>query len=181
MRLSEDIKQRIINNSSHILDESYGATTDEMVEIFKKSCAEYISSFDELKQRKKLLEKYADFMLGTNSVEVRIKLDEEDYPVRYRIELGYEFAVRYQRTKYSTDRVDFTLNLEQLEGNAFDCGDHLRDRLEDDRDIKNSLRFIMSRITTSKQLLNEEPRCTIFFDDEGQFYVPNFKLRRYHA
>ena len=175
MRLSEDIKNRIIQNASHILDENYGATTNEMIDIFKKSCAEYISNFDELKSRAKLLEQYHDFMLGTNVVEVRIKLEGEDYPDRYRVEIGYEYAVRYTRTKYLTEKADFILNLDDLTGNARDCGDMLKDRLEADREIKKRLKFIMSRITTSKQLLREEPRCQIFFDDEGQFYVPNFK------
>lgn len=181
MRLSEDIKNRIIANASHLLDENYGATTNEMTEIFKKSCADYISQFDELKSRAKLFEQYRDFMLGTDTVEVRIKLEGDDYPIRYRIKIGYEFAIRYTRTKYSTDRSEFSINLDDLTGNAHDCGDILKDRLEADREISNNLRFIMKRITTSKQLLNEEPRCAIFFDDEGQFYVPNFKLRRYHA
>lgn len=177
MRLTEDMKNRIINNSSHLLDENYGATTDEMTKIFKESCAEYISKFDELKIRRKLLEQYHDFMLGTDTVEVRIKLDGDDYPVRYRIEIGYEFAVKYKRTKYSTERDDFILNLENLEGNARDCGDFLKDRLESDREVTNNLKFIMKRITTSKQLLREEPRCSLFFDDEGQFYIPDFRMR----
>lgn len=178
MRLTEEIKNRIITNSSHILDETYGATTDRMTEIFKEACAKHIASLDELKSRAKLLEQYHDFMLGTDVVEVRIKLEGEDYPVRYRVEIGYEYAVRYTRTKYSTERDDFVLNLDKLTGNAHDCGDMLKDRLEADRDIKTSLKFIMSRITTSKQLLREEPRCAIFFDDEGQFYVPDFKEKK---
>lgn len=177
MKLTNEIKDRILGNSGHLLDEEYGRTFKEMKISLEKALARYVSDYREIQKRKELLEKYPDYMTPTSRAILLIPIEGNRYDTEFRFDMGFEFAQKHKKDEWGCKEIPFCVTVAEIEGDARELAYLYKDRIEEETKLRMSLSDVLKRVTTSNQLLREEPRCSLFFDDEGQFYIPDFRMR----
>lgn len=177
MKLTKEIKERILGNAGHLLDDEFGSTIKEIEMCLKKALARYVSDYREIQKRKEILEEYPDYVTPTSSAILLIPIEGDRYDTEFKFDIGFKFAQKRKEYKWGYTDVPFYVTVAEIEGEAREVAYLYKDRIEQDRKVRTELKDILRRVTTSGQLIAEEPRCDIFFDDEGQFYIPKFGRR----
>lgn len=177
MKLTNEIKERILGNSSHLLDDDFGSTLNEIEMCLEKALARYVSDYREIQKRKEILEEYPDYVTPTSRGILLIPIEGNRYDTEFRFDMGFKFAQKRKECAWGYEEVLFRVTVAEIEGEAREVAYLYKDRIEQDAKLRTELKDILRRVTTSGQLIAEEPRCQIFFDDEGQFYIPKFDRR----
>lgn len=178
MKLSNEMKNRILSYSDYLLDEDFGWSFNNLKKELENALKRYVSAYESIQDRKKLLEKYPDYMTPTNEIILVIPVKGNRCDVEFKFKLDFEFAQSHRKGVWGYETNRFWITMTELEGEARKLADDYKERLEENKEIYNKLNSILNRVTTSNQLLKEFPICGIFFDDEGQFYIPDFKNRK---
>lgn len=178
MKLSKEIKDRILSYSDYLLDSDFGWPLNDLKNELEKVLKRYVSDYKVIQDRKKLLEKYREYMTPTKEIILVIPVEGSRYDVQFKVELEFEFAESHRKGTWGYESNRFFVTMTELEGEVRQLADDYKERLEENIRMNTKLRSVLNRVTTSNQLLKEMPICGIFFDEEGQFYVPSFNKEK---
>lgn len=178
MKLSKEIKERILSYSDYLLDRDFGWPLNDLKSELEKALKRYVSDYKVIQDRKKLLEKYREYMTPTKEIILVISVEGSRYDVQFKVELDFEFAQSHRKGTWGYESNKFFVTMTELEDEVRQLADDYKERLEENIRMNTKLRSVLNRVTTSNQLLKEMPICDIFFDEEGQFYIPNFNKEK---
>lgn len=173
MRLTKDMKDIILKHCYHLLDEEFGCSTSEITNRLRDSVAKFVSSREDIQERKRIYDEYKEYVYTTERVNLIYQMDERN--MNLDIPMMFKMAVKKDISSYA-DEV-FKVYEEDLDGHSLSIMNEFRKRTVANSNMFSRLSNVLKRVTTSKQLLKEIPECSVFFDEEDQFYIPDFSKR----
>lgn len=174
MKLNERMRTSMRANAANLLNAKYCSTTDEMYEKMRKAISDELAERDDFKERVNLLKEYPCYVTPDNRVDVVI-FPKEEISHKMTIRLDFKFAQKHYTNTLGGYNIDWP-SVSELELSE-ETGEHIRAytrRLEDNHLMLKRIDDVYSRVTTLKQLLMEIPALGIFFDEDGDFFVPDF-------
>lgn len=174
MKLKDNIRTSIKANSANLLNEQYCATTDEMYEKMRKAISDELKERDDFKERVNLLKKYPCYITAEDRIDL-IMFPKKPHGNKVAIRLDFKFAKKFHMTDSQGHNIywDTVSELELSE----ETGELIRAytrRLDNNYSMAKRIDDVIYRVTTSKQLLKEIPSLSVFFDEDGEFIVPDF-------
>lgn len=169
MRLTKDMRERILGNAKHLNDDVYGMSTAEMRRNADMYIKVEVSLDSEIEERTKMLEEYPDYCIPSNRVKVWLSENEGDWTY---LAIDRAFAQKHDR--------DLCIEYPEFRFSRF--SEHVRkniviytDRMKADNEMRNKVNDALGRCTTVKQLIAKCPETAAFFDEDDEFYIPDWK------
>lgn len=169
MRLTKDMRERILRNAKHLNDDVYGMSTAEMERNADIYMEAEVALDSEIEEQTRMLEEYPDYCTPSNRVKVWLSEDEKDW--KY-LRIGRAFAQKHDQ--------DWRNKCPEFRFSRF--SEHVRkniviytDRRKADNEMWNKVNDALSRCTTAKQLIAKCPETAAFFDEDEEFRIPDWK------
>lgn len=173
MRLTKDMRDIILKHCYHLLDEEFGCTTLEINNRLRDSVAKFVSSREDIQERKRIYDEYKEYVYSTDRVNLIYQMNGRNKTLD--IPMMFKMAVKKDISSYA-DEV-FKVYKETLDTQSLRILIEVEKRTIANENMFSRLSNVLKRVTTSKQLLKEIPECSVFFDEEDQFYIPDFSKR----
>lgn len=174
MRLNDKIRTSIRANFASLLNEQYCATTDEMYEKMRKAISDELSKRDDFKERLNLLKRYPCYVEAEDRIDLII-FPKKPLGDKVAIRLDFKFARKFHMTDSQGYSIYWdTVSELELSKETGELIKAYTRRLEDNYLMRKRIDDVFYRVTTSKQLLREIPSLSVFFDEDGEFIVPDF-------
>lgn len=173
MRLTKDMRNIILNHCNNLLDEEFGCTTLEICNRLRDSVAKFVSSREDIQERKRIYDEYKEYVYSTDRVNLIYQMNGKNNTLD--IPMMFKMAVKKDISSYA-DEV-FKVYKETLDTQSLRILIEVEKRMIANDNMVSRLSNVLKRVTTSKQLLKEIPECSVFFDEEDQFYIPDFSKR----
>lgn len=173
MRLTKDMRDIILKNCYHLLNGEFGYTTLEITNRLRDSVAKFVSSREDIQERKRIYDEYKEYVYSTDRINLIYHMNGRNQTLD--IPMMFKMAVKKDISSYA-DEV-FKVYEEDLDGHSLSIMNEFEKRTIANSNMSSRLSNVLNRVTTSKQLLKEIPECSVFFDEEDQFYIPDFSKR----
>lgn len=172
MRLTKVMKDTILSNTSHLSDGIYGMTTKAMKEnalIYMKADISLDSGIEE---RCRMLEKYPEYCRPSDRIKAWLSDDDSDYTI---MSIDKTFAVKYENNGSYWHDICPEFRFSWFSKNTKNEITKYKDRLFCDKEMHKKVEKALNRCTTVKQLLSICPEVSVFFDEDGEFCIPEWK------
>lgn len=172
MRLTKDMREKMLRRVHHMNDSIFGHTQrwfyDRMVELAKAQ----VSLSTEIETQTEFLERFPLYATPFNQVKIHISEDDNE---GIRISLDKSFARKFSKEKFGMCGITPEFEYSFFTGEAREAMIKYCDRVREDKKVTKEISDILSRVTTMKQLITLYPPASIFFDEDGEFYIPAFQ------
>lgn len=173
MRLTNKIKDTILDNTAHLNDDIYGMTTKEMKRNAEMYMRAEVSLDSGIEEQTRMLEEHPDYCVPSNRVKVWFSDDESDWQ--------YLAIERSFAQKQTTDRFGSNYSVHpEFRFSRFSEAVKKQiilytDRRQANSDMQSKVNDALYRCTTVKQLIAKCPEAAVFFDEDEEFRVPDWK------
>ena len=172
MRLTKEMREKILKNAHHINDSVFGHSQrwfyDRMVELAKAQ----VSLSAEIETQTEFLERFPLYATPFNQVNIHISEDEDD---TIRISLDKSFARKFHDDRFGRCGETPEFEYAFFTGSTREAMIAYCDRKMEDRRVAKEIDGVLRRITTVKQLLSEYPAAGYFFDEDEEFRIPSYQ------